>query len=111
MKILVLAFFASAFMSGYLALIQGIGFASLFMVIALLDGIVFRIGLSMLFGVWMDWGLNGLFLGNNLAIYATAIPAGIYFYMGTWKKRKALVRRRAPAPENTSGQDSGSSES
>ena len=55
--------------------------------------------------------VNGLFLGNNLAIYATAIPAGIYFYMGTWKKRKALVRRRAPAPENTSGQDSGSSES
>lgn len=91
-KILVVAFFANAFMSGYLALIQGIGFASLSMVIALMDGIVFRIGLSMLFGVWLGWGLNGLFLGNNLAIYATAIPAAIYFFSGAWKKRKALVR-------------------
>ena len=91
MKILVLAFIANTFMSGYNALIQGIGFASLSMTIALLDGVVFRIGLSMLFGVWLGWGLNGLFLGNNLAIYATAIPAAIYYYSGAWKRRRSLV--------------------
>ncbi len=91
MRILVMAFIANALMSGYNALIQGIGFSSFAMAIALMDGVVFRIGLSMLFGVWLDWGLTGLFLGNNMAIYATTIPAMIYYYAGTWKKRKALV--------------------
>ena len=91
MAILVLAFLANAFMAGYNALPQGIGFASFTMAIALLDGVVFRIGLSMLFGVVFDWGLTGLFLGNNLAIYATAIPAAIYYYSGAWKRRRVLV--------------------
>ncbi len=95
MKILVVAFVANVFMSGYLALIQGIGNTTLFMVIALLDGVVFRIGLSILFGKTLDWGLTGFFLGNNLATYAVVIPAVVYFYMGTWKKRKALVRGSA----------------
>ena len=91
MKILIFAFIANAFMAGYNALVQGIGFASFTMAIALLDGVVFRIGLSMLFGVWLDWGLTGLFLGNNLAIYATMIPAAIYYYSGAWKRRRVLV--------------------
>ena len=91
MRILVFAFIAGAFMAGYQAMIQGIGFSAFSMATAILDGVVFRIGLSMLFGVWLNWGLTGLFLGNNLAIYATLIPAMIYYYSGAWKKRRVLV--------------------
>ena len=91
MKILIIMFAGNAFNAGYNSLIQGIGNASLSMVIALLDGVVFRIGLTLLFGVTLDWGLTGLFLGNNLAIFATVIPAAIYFHSGMWKKRGLAV--------------------
>lgn len=91
MKILIIMFAGNAFTAGYCALMQGIGNASLSMVIALLDGVVFRIGLTLLFGVVLNWGLTGLFLGNNLAIFATVIPAAIYFHSGLWKKRKLSV--------------------
>ncbi len=73
------------------AFIQGIGNAPLSLVIALLDGFVMRISLSYLFGIALDMGLFGFFLGYNLATYGTAIPSAAYFLSGKWKKRKMLV--------------------
>lgn len=74
------------------AVIEGTGNAGLSLAIALLDGIVLRIALSILLGSGLGMGLFGFFLGNNLAMYGTAIPAAIYFWSGLWKKRKLLVQ-------------------
>ncbi len=74
------------------AVIEGTGNAGLSLAIALFDGIVLRILLSILLGDTLGMGLFGFFLGNNLAMYGTAIPAAIYFFSGLWKKRKLLVR-------------------
>ena len=82
---------ALAVMRGSSAFIQGIGNAKLSMVLALLDGVVLRIGLSWLFGIALGWGFFGFVLGYGLAAYGCAIPGFIYFMSGVWKKRKVLA--------------------
>ena len=78
-------------MRGTGAFIQGIGNAKLSMVLALLDGVVLRIGLSWLFGIAFGWGFYGFVLGYGVAAYGCAIPGMIYFLSGIWKKRKVLA--------------------
>jgi putative MATE family efflux protein len=82
---------ALALMRGTGAFIQGIGFAKFSMVLALLDGVILRIGLSWLFGIALGWGFFGFVLGYALAPYGNAIPGMIYFLSGKWKKRKVLA--------------------
>ena len=61
------------------------------MVLALLDGVVLRIGLSWLFGIALNWGFFGFVLGYGLAPYGYAIPSVIYFLSGIWKRRRVLA--------------------
>lgn len=82
---------AFAIMRGSGAFVQGIGNAKLSMVLAILDGVVLRIGLSWLFGIYLGWGFFGFVLGYGLAPYGYAIPSMIYFLSGCWQKRKALA--------------------
>ena len=82
---------AFAVMRGGGAFIQGIGNTRLGMVLALMDGVVLRVGLSWLFGIVLDWGFFGFVLGYALAPYGYAIPSLIYFLSGIWKKRKVLA--------------------
>lgn len=82
---------ALAIMRGSGAFIQGIGNAKLSMVLALLDGVVLRIGLSWLFGIALGWGFFGFVLGYGLAAYGCAIPGMLYFLSGAWKKRRTLA--------------------
>ena len=78
-------------MRGSGAFVQGIGNAKLSMVLALLDGVILRIGLSWLFGIYLGWGFYGFVLGYGLAPYGYAIPSMLYFLAGRWQKRKALA--------------------
>ena len=90
-KAILWMFPALAVMRGTHAFIQGIGNARLSMVLALLDGVILRIGLSWLFGIALGWGFFGFVLGYGLAPYGCAIPGMIYFLSGKWKKRKVLA--------------------
>ena len=82
---------AFSLMRGTGAFIQGIGNAKLGMVLALLDGVVLRIGLSWLFGSVMNLGFYGFVLGYALAPYGYSIPSLLYFFFGGWEKKKALA--------------------
>ncbi len=84
---------AFSLMRGTGAFIQGIGNAKLGMVLAILDGVALRIGLSWLFGIALDFGFFGFVLGYGLAPYGYAIPSLIYFFSGTWKKGRTLAER------------------
>lgn len=90
-KAILWMFPALAVMRGSSAFIQGIGNAKLSMVLALLDGVVLRIGLSWLFGIFLDWGFYGFVLGYGLAPYGCAIPGMLYFLSSVWKKRRVLA--------------------
>ena len=82
---------AFAVMRGSGAFVQGIGNAKLGMVLAILDGVVLRIGLSWLFGIYFGWGFFGFVLGYGLAPYGYAIPSLIYFLAGRWQNKRALA--------------------
>lgn len=90
-KAILWMFPAVAVMRGTGAFIQGIGNARLSMVLAILDGVALRIGLSWLFGIQLGLGFYGFVLGYGLAPYGFAIPGLIYFLSGIWKKRKILA--------------------
>lgn len=89
----VLAILTFALMSPFNAVINGIGYASLGFVIGMLDGVVARIGLSLLMGITFGMGIEGFWYGNALAGFATVIPAAIYFFSGRWQKRKLIVEK------------------
>ena len=91
-KAILWMFPALAMMRGTGALIQGIGNAKLSMVLALLDGVILRIGLSWLFGIYFDWGFYGFVLGYGLAPYGVAVPGVIYFLSGMWRRHKVLAK-------------------
>ena len=82
---------AFALMRGSGAFVQGIGNARLSMILAILDGVVLRIGLSWLFGIYLGFGFYGFVLGYGLAPYGYAIPSMLYFMAGKWEKRKVLA--------------------
>ena len=90
-KAILWMFPAFAVMRGSGAFIQGIGNAKLSMVLAFLDGVFLRIGLSWLFGIVFEWGFYGFVLGYALAPYGFAIPSMIYFLSGKWEKEKTLA--------------------
>lgn len=90
-KAILWMFPALAVMRGSGAFIQGIGNAKFSMVLALLDGVILRIGLSWLFGIALKMGFFGFVLGYGLAAYGFAIPSMIYFLSGIWKKRRTLA--------------------
>ncbi len=86
--IAILIFFGSACRAPMNALINGSGNVSLNFVTAILDGIVLRIGLSILFGMTLGMEYLGYWLGDALAGF-TPFVIGVFFYLsGVWKKEK-----------------------
>ena len=90
-KAIVWMFIPFAIMRGTGAFIQGIGNVKFGMVLAILDGVALRIGLSWLFGIYFGFGFFGFVLGYALAPYGYAIPSLVYFLSGIWRKRKVLA--------------------
>ncbi len=83
---------ALASMKGTNGFMQGIGNAKLGFIIAVLDGLVFRVGLSWFFGIWMGMALKGFVAGYVLATWATALPCMAYFFFAPWHRRKNVTK-------------------
>ena len=94
MKIQIITFFLSACMTPASGVVNATGFTTLSMITGLLDGIVLRIGLSVLFGEILGWGVSGYFLGNAVARLAPAAIDLVYVISGAWLKRKLLIKER-----------------
>jgi putative MATE family efflux protein len=78
-------------MTAPLSIIDGVGHSMLGLVISVLDGVVARIGLSILLGGIL--GLQGYWLGNALAGFVSTIMAGVYYASGRWKDRQPLLQK------------------
>lgn len=83
--IALLMFLASSLRATMNALINGSGNVSLNFVTAILDGIILRIGLSLLFGVTFGMEATGFWLGDALAGYTPFWLGLIFFISGKWK--------------------------
>jgi len=84
-------FVSFAIISPFNSLINGIGHASLALIIALMDGVVARVGFVLLFGIAMDFGVKGMWMGSACAGFVSGILSLIYFLSGKWKERKLLI--------------------
>ena len=89
--IAVISFFGFATRAAGFAFINGIGFSKFSFAAGITDGIILRIGLSLLFGIVMGMGIRGFWLGHALAGHAIGVLALIYYLTGKWKNRKLLV--------------------
>lgn len=87
----VLCFASCAFRSPMFALISGSGNARLNLIVGLLDGVIVRIGLSVLMGETLGMGIYGYWYGGALAGYVPFFIGGVYYLSGKWKTRKHII--------------------
>ena len=71
------------------ALINGSGNSRMNLLVALLDGIACRIGLSLLLGVTLGMGIKGFWYGNALSGLVPFLIGSVYLISGKWKKMSA----------------------
>ena len=93
LPVAVLIFFGSALRAIANALINGSGNTAMNFVTAILDGLVLRIGLSLIFGLWLDMGALGFWLGDALAGFTPFVIGVFYYFSGKWKREKTLADR------------------
>ena len=70
------------------ALINGSGNSRLNLAVALLDGVACRIGLSLLLGVTLSWGITGFWYGNAISGCVPFVIGFAFLLSGRWKKEK-----------------------
>ena len=85
-----LLFFGSALRAVMNALINGSGNHKINFVTAILDGIVLRIGLAILFGLVLDMRHYGFWLGDALAGFTPFWIGLVFYFTGLWKKGKKV---------------------
>ena len=95
--IAVLIFYGSAARSGMNAFINGSGNTKANFATAILDGIVLRIGLSVLFGLVLGMKHLGFWLGDALAGFTPLWLGLIFYFFGSWRKP---VEERLPTEGN-----------
>ena len=86
--IAVLVFFGAAMRAIMNALINGSGHNKINFATAILDGIVLRIGLSILFCLTLGMKHYGFWLGDALAGFTPFWIGLIFYFSGVWKKEK-----------------------
>lgn len=101
----VLIFILSAIMSAYGPVVTGTGNAKLSLIGGILDGVVFRIGFSFLFGMYLNMGVVGFFLGNALARLGPVSIDLVYYYSGAWKRYRKLVKEKPVSTEGSAGEN------
>ena len=86
LPIAALIFFGSACRAPSNAIVNGSGNYRVNFAVAILDGIVLRIGLSLLFGLYLDMKYFGFWLGDALAGFTPMFIGAVFYYKGNWKK-------------------------
>ena len=88
--IAILLFLGAALRAMMNALINGSGNYKVNFVTAIMDGIVMRIGLALLFGLALDMKHYGFWLGDALAGFTPFWVGVIFYFSGAWKKGKKV---------------------
>lgn len=87
---------SNSLMIPFFTLVMGSGFAKFNLAVSVFDGIVLRVGLSILLGAVCGYGVEGFFWGDNLAALGTAIPSTVFYFSGVWRRR-TLIGEEAEA--------------
>ncbi len=93
LPILVLRYFSFACRASNIALINGIGKPKLNFTIGVLDGLILRVGASLLLGMVLELGLVGYWYGLALGGFSPLMVGLPYFLSGKWKQETLITRR------------------
>lgn len=85
----ILNMYGSATRSVSFSLMNGSGNAKLNFAVAIIDGMISRIGISALLGFAVGMGCQGFWYGDALAGYMPMVIGLIFFFSGRWKKDKS----------------------
>lgn len=84
---IILNFYGSATRSAAFSLINGSGRPKLNLAIALIDGVIARIGLAALLGFAMHLDCFGFWMGDSLAGFMPLVIGGTFYLSGRWKEK------------------------
>jgi len=93
LPIAVLLFYGSALRAPMNVLINGSGNYPVNFATALLDGIILRIGLSLLFGIGLKMEYTGFWLGDALAGFTPFVLGIVFLISGKWKTNKYIIKK------------------
>ena len=88
----VLQFLSSGVRQPLFGLMNGSGNSNLNLIVAILDGVIGRIGFCLLLGVALGFGIQGFWYGTALAGCIPIFIGLVYLISGKWKTRKHLIR-------------------
>ena len=89
--ILVVTFVAAALRDSMNAFTSGCGNYKFNFAVAIIDGLITRIGLSLLFGNALSMGYFGFWLGDAISGSMPFVLGTFYYVSGFWKKKSAIV--------------------
>ena len=84
---IILNFYGAATRSGAFSIINGSGNSKLNLLVAIIDGMISRIGLAALLGFGMHMGCKGFWYGDALAGFMPLVIGGSFFLSGKWKNQ------------------------
>jgi len=73
------------------AIINGSGNSKLNLVVAIIDGVIARIGISYFLGFAMNFGCTGYWMGDAVAGNIPFVIGIVFFMSGLWKTNKHIV--------------------
>ena len=82
----VLNFYGSATRSMAFSLINGSGNTKLNFAVAIIDGMISRVGIAALLGFAMNMGCQGFWYGDALAGFMPCVIGTCYYFSGRWRK-------------------------
>ncbi len=91
LRIFILHFFASSVTGSFQAMVTGCGFVELGFLLGLLDGVVCKIGFSLLFMNVFHLGYIGIWWGVACSRILPGCICIAYYVSGKWKTRKLLA--------------------
>lgn len=91
LRIFILHFFVSAVIGAFQAMVTGCGFVELGFAIGILDGVVCKIGLSLIFVNLFQMDYQGLWWGVACSRIIPCLICIGYYCSGKWKTRKLLT--------------------
>ena len=84
---IILNFFGAATRSAAFALINGSGRAKLNLAIAIIDGVISRMGFAALLGFALKMDCFGFWMGDALAGFMPLVVGGAFYLSGRWKEK------------------------
>ena len=84
--ICIIAFYGAAFRAPMSALTTGSGNHKVYYIETVLDAYVMRLGLAFLFGLGLDMGYMGFWLGDACAGYTPLLIGTVFYLSGKWKE-------------------------